>query len=209
MLTLLSLFIVQQAVALRTLNTLLRGPGAKKIELPFPECLDFILLKMMRGARQSQEAGAPVSKDLFFVHVYGLACVGRLLEISSDTFLQQSLDQLTAMFSAYQSEAHAAVHCITTCISESGEKLEFGSGPDNCVVEVGCCRYACHCCYLHDATNGSDVRAAVKVSRLCRAEFVCVTISSDFDRPQQALYSSICHTSNILIYDRICHSFNN
>lgn len=98
--------------------------------------------------------------------VYGLACVGRLLELCADQLAHAPAEHTAALFAAYQADVHAAMACIASSVAESGEKVDYGGGADEGVLEVGCCRFACHCCYLHDATRGCDLVAATQVRAL-------------------------------------------
>ncbi|GMH36204.1 hypothetical protein BSKO_04072 [Bryopsis sp. KO-2023] len=154
-----------QAVALRTLYSLLSNPKCLAVDIPLPRAIESIM-KSMRNALRWRET---TSKDIFCVECFGMGVIFKLLEPPVE---MDSQDKHVApkLLSQHILDIHAAIAYIARFIEEGGEKFNFDFKSLNLeepVVEVSCCRYACHCCFLHEPCKGRDVLLAVEGSAVC------------------------------------------
>ncbi len=142
------------------------------------------------SAPQAHGSVSHGSKDLFLVQLYGLTVAGALsdaavfgpdvrtaLHSAVDTVLTPTAAALAGVspgvnggstpFLNSVSVLHAHVlGCmagIVRHLAEAGDGVSYdeSAGP-GARLGVGCCRYACHCCFIHDSVRGADVLAAVR-----------------------------------------------
>jgi len=137
-----------KAISMRTLYRLMRNPhqatASSRTSLK-------TLVQTMNAARKCSDAS---EKDIFCIQVFGLTLVS-LLDRSE--VIPQS-DQI----SQYIQDVHGAIGYITRYIDEGGEEFFFdNSNASERAVEVSCCRYACHCCFIHESCSIHEIIAAV------------------------------------------------
>eukprot|EP00803_Ostreobium_quekettii_P006304 evm.model.scf_1230.2 EVM.evm.TU.scf_1230.2 scf_1230:33987-46976(-) len=152
-----------QAVALRTLYALLSNPQCLAVDINFADAADSIF-KAMRSSRKLRES---TTKDVLCIQAFGLTVMGKLLDLADEGDNRASKPKPAAPLSMYLQDIHGAIAYIVRYICEGGEKISFEFVEDDPVVEVSCCRYACHCCFLHEPTKGRDVLVSVEGAAVC------------------------------------------
>lgn len=105
------------------------------------------------------------------LQLYGLMLIGKLFGSSAEAQQRQDgSSSLPALMAPYQLDILAAVAVMTAYVSNPGqEKLDIVPAQQQqqlAAVDVGCCRFACHCCYLHDPLCEADLRAASTAAAL-------------------------------------------
>jgi len=56
--------------------------------------------------------------------------------------------------SQYIQDVHAAIDYMLKYIVEGGEEFLFDcSDANEAAIQISCCRYACHCCFIHESCS--------------------------------------------------------
>eukprot|EP00803_Ostreobium_quekettii_P008476 evm.model.scf_30EXC.8 EVM.evm.TU.scf_30EXC.8 scf_30EXC:116874-133578(-) len=152
-----------QAVALRTLYALLSNPQCLAVDMDFWDAAECIF-KAMRGSRKLRD---PTTKDVLCTQAFGLAVIGKLLDLADEGDSKALKPKVAAPLAMYSQDIHGAIATMVRYIAEGNEIVSFDFAEDDPVVEVSCCRYACHCCFLHEPTKGRDVLASVEGAAVC------------------------------------------
>jgi hypothetical protein len=127
--------------------------------------------------QQSAAAAVAASKDLFLVNLFGLCVAGQVAGadvapaarlpagVAASAFVQHVLISLAAVArhldSAGAPAAAAAEGADATANGLAGGDDEGSAGG---VVSMGSCRYACHCCFIHDSPRPADSAAAARAA---------------------------------------------
>ncbi|PNH06439.1 hypothetical protein TSOC_007210 [Tetrabaena socialis] len=112
-----------------------------------------------------QSVPAFASKDLFLVHLYSLTVAAAVAGAASGCGPGSA-----AAASSYQAHTLACLAGVVQHLSEGGggDVVSYDEPPSPAdggaaaaaPLAVGCCRYACHCSYVHDPVRGADAVAA-------------------------------------------------
>ncbi|KXZ54121.1 hypothetical protein GPECTOR_5g222 [Gonium pectorale] len=142
-------------------------------------------------ALQQAQANVYASKDLFLVHLYALTVSAAMTDAAAlgagagapATVLAAATASTAAGSSSaaavFQGHVLTSLACVVRHLSEGGggEAVSYEQPPAataeaaaaaaaaaaaSIYLTVGCCRYACHCCFIHDPIRGAEVLAAVR-----------------------------------------------
>ncbi|GIL69844.1 hypothetical protein Vretifemale_639, partial [Volvox reticuliferus] len=123
--------------------------------------------------REQAQQQVYASKDLFIINVYALTVAGALIEPNpmaggpgaGVSYQSQVLNCLTSLV-RHLSEGGGSgvVEPIVFDETPSGRTTAVTERPPAPYLCVGCCRYACHCCFIHDLVRGADVVAACRAA---------------------------------------------
>lgn len=152
-----------QAVAMRTLYDLLRPPCSLGPVEDMPTHVHMVVT----GMRSAGFGSPSITKETYLVQVYGLKLLGKILPLGSAPEPVPPLSHIVVLPEDMLLALTKIVHYLADCadrINFSTTPLERSPMACSHYFDVGCCKYSCHCSYLHDPISPHDILNATAIA---------------------------------------------